>query len=379
MTTVTHEKALHGLRVLELQALGPVPWACMLLADWGADVVRVENPTASGITAPKDTYGAVLRGRTRVQLDLKTDAGRDQFLALARTADVVVEGMRPQVMERLGLGPEAVFEVNPHAIYARMTGWGQHGPLASEAGHDINYIAVAGILHAIGAGGKPAIPLNLIGDFAGGACFLLMGVLTALVRPRLQRHHVVIDAAMVDGASMLMSLIHSRLNMGQWQDQRVSNPLDGGVPWYDTYATSDGKHVAVGALEPKFYATLLSRMGLSELPSRDDPHHWPDIRKALEAAFLTRSRDEWAQWFAGCDACVSPVLSMTEAVAAPHLVSRQTFASFDGQPMPAPAPLINGARTSFAEPSSSAPATQVIARWQRTSSSELQQPIGDDQ
>lgn len=370
MSSVSYDKALRGVRVLELQALGPVPWACMLLADWGADVVRIENSTAPGSAGPSDTYGAVLRGRTRVPLDLKTDAGRDQFLELARTADVVVEGMRPQVMERLGLGPDAVFEVNPHAIYARMTGWGQHGPLASEAGHDINYIAVAGVLHAIGSGGKPAVPLNLIGDFAGGACFLLMGVLTALVRPRPQRNHVVIDAAMVDGAAMLMSLIHSRLNMGQWQDKRTSNPLDGGVPWYDTYPTSDGKHVAVGALEPKFYATLLSRMGLSDLPSRDDPNHWPAIRKAFEATFLTRSRDEWAQWFSGCDACVSPVLSMTEAVAAPHLVSRQTFAPIDGQPMPAPAPLVNGTRASFAEPSSYAPAAQVIARWQRTSSTE---------
>lgn len=379
MTAIPYDKALRGLRVLELQALGPVPWACMLLADWGADVVRIENPTAPGAAGgPSDTYGAVLRGRTRVPLDLKSDTGRAQFLQLAGTADIVVEGMRPQVMERLGLGPEAVFEVNPHAIYARMTGWGQHGPLAAEAGHDINYIAVAGVLHAIGASAKPAIPLNLIGDFAGGACFLLMGVLAALVRPRSQRQHVVIDAAMVDGAAMLMSLIHSRLNMGQWQDQRASNPLDGAVPWYDTYATCDGKHIAVGALEPKFYATLLSRLGLTELPSRDDPQHWPAIRKAFENAFLTRSRDEWAQWFAGCDACVSPVLSMTEAVTAPHLVARQTFAPIDGQPMPAPAPLINGARTSFSEPSAFAPAAQVIARWQGTSMTELQPPSGDD-
>lgn len=378
MTAAPSDKALHGLRVLELQALGPVPWACMLLADWGADVVRIENPTALGADGPGDTYGAVLRGRTRVPLDLKSDAGRAQFLQLACSADVVVEGMRPQVMERLGLGPDAVFAVNPHAIYARMTGWGQHGPLAAEAGHDINYIAVAGILHAIGASTKPAIPLNLIGDFAGGACFLVMGILAALVRPRPLRHHMVIDAAMVDGAAMLMSLIHSRLNMGQWQDQRASNPLDGAMPWYDTYATRDGKHIAVGALEPKFYATLLSRLGLSGLPSRDDPRHWPAIRKAFENTFATRSRDEWAQWFAGCDACVSPVLSMAEAVSAPHLVARQTFAPIDGQPMPAPAPVINGTRSPFAEPSAFLPATSVIARWQGAAETALQPPSGDD-
>ena len=353
------DKPLRGVRILETQALGPVPWACMLLADWGADVVRIENPGAPAA----DTYGAVLRGRTRVALDLKSGPGREDFLQLARAADVVVEGMRPGVMERLGVGPEDVFAVNEHAVYARMTGWGQHGPLAAEAGHDINYIAVSGILHAIGPGEKPAIPLNLVGDFAGGACFLLMGVLAALARPRAERQSVVIDAAMVDGAAMLMSLIYSRLNMGQWQDARASNPLDGGLPWYDTYRTQDGKHIAVGALEQKFYDNLVARLGLVALPPREDKRNWGAIRSAFEQAFATRSRDDWARFFEGCDACVSPVLSMSEAVTSPHLVARQTFLPIDGMPMPAPAPLMQGARFSFAEPSSFAPAPQAIARW----------------
>lgn len=356
-----NDKPLAGVRVLETQALGPVPWACMLLADWGADVVRVENPApAEGA----DTYGAVLRGRTRVALDLKSEEGRARFLQLAAHADVVVEGMRPQVMERLGVGPEPVFAANPHAIYARMTGYGQHGPLAGEAGHDINYIAVSGVLHAIGPVDDPAVPLNLVGDFAGGGCFVLMGILAALARPRQARSRVVIDAAMVDGAAVLMSLIHSRLHLGQWQDRRAANPLDGGVPWYGTYRTLDERHVAVGALEPRFYANLLAGLGLHDLPAREDPRHWDAIRAAFAHAFAARSRDDWAQHFAGRDACVSPVLSLAEAVASPHLAARQTFGTLDGRPMPAPAPVVNSRRAAFAGPSRRGPAADAIARWQ---------------
>lgn len=355
------DRPLAGVRVLETQALGPVPWACMLLADWGADVVRVENPAAA---EGADTYGAVLRGRTRVALDLKGEEGRARFLQLAAHADVVIEGMRPQVMERLGLGPEQVFEANPRAIYARMTGYGQHGPLAGEAGHDINYIAVSGVLHAIGPADAPAVPLNLVGDFAGGGCFVLMGILAALARPRPARKPVVIDAAMVDGAAVLMSLIHSRLNLGQWQDRRAANPLDGGVPWYGTYRTLDGRHVAVGALEPRFYANLLAGLGLQDLPPREDPQHWDAIRAAFAQAFAARGRDDWARHFEGRDACVSPVLSLSEAVASPHLAARQTFAALDGQPMPAPAPVMNGRRAAFSGPSLRGSAADAVARWQ---------------
>lgn len=364
MDETSHHKPLHGVRVLETQALGPVPWACMLLADWGADVVRVENPTQAG---GNDTYGAVLRGRTRVALNLKSAEGRSQFLQLAAGADVVIEGMRPQVMERLGLGPQDVFAANPQAIYARMTGYGQHGPLAGEAGHDINYIALAGILHAIGPDEMPVPPLNLIADFAGGGCFVLMGILTALVRPRAARHHVLIDAAMVDGAAVLASLIHSRVHLGQWRDQRAANPLDGGVPWYACYRTSDDRHVAVGALEPRFYANLLDGLELRDLPPREDPRHWPHIREAFAQRFAGRTRDAWAQHFEGRDACVSPVLSLQEAVDAPHLRARGTFAPLDGCPMPAPAPVVNGQRLPFAEPSLHDSAAAAIARWQATS------------
>lgn len=335
-------KPLAGIRVLEIEALGPVPWACMILADLGADVVRVERP---GSRAMKDTYGSVLRGRKRVEIDLKSDSGREQLLALAGKADVLVEGMRPGVMERLKLGPAEVFERNSRIVFGRMTGWGQEGPLAQQAGHDINYIAVSGVLDSIGTAEKPAIPLNLIGDFGGGGCFLLIGVLASLARPAHQRHETVIDCAMVDGAAVLMSLMYSRYSMGQWVPQRESNPLDGGVPWYDTYSTQDGKRVAVGALERKFYDNLVSSLGLGDsLPERDDGRNWPAIRRAFAAAFATKTRDQWVEVFEGVDACFSPVLSLTEAPRHPHLKDRGTVLNEGGELIPAPAPLFGGKR-----------------------------------
>ena len=361
-TTHSNKKPLSGLRILELEALGPVPWACMVLADLGAEVVRVENPASRATT---DTYGTVLRGRTRVSLNLKVAHDREAFLRLAANADVLVEGMRPGAMERLGLGPDEIFQVNEQIVFARMTGWGQNGPMANEAGHDINYIAAAGILNAIGPEEKPSIPLNLIGDFAGGSCFLLIGLLSALHQPRSERKRVVIDSAMVDGASVLMSLVYSRMHMGQWSDQRAANPLDGGVPWYDTYLTQDRHRMAVGALEPKFYANLVDTLGLHDLPPRDDRSNWDAIRQAFEAAFATRSRDEWVELFRGVDACVSPVLSMTEAVASPHLVTRGTFTQRDGEVVPAPAPIFNGNRYSLAHPATFAESEDVIANWNR--------------
>lgn len=360
MMSLAENKPLRGLRVLELEALGPVPWACMVLADLGAEVVRVENPASRGAA---DTYGSVLRGRTRVSLDLKREQDRSLFLRLAENADVLVEGMRPGAMERLGLGPADIFQANEKLIFARMTGWGQDGPLANEAGHDINYIAVAGILNAIGSADKPSIPLNLIGDFAGGSCFLLIGLLAALFQPRSERKRVLIDAAMVDGASVLMSLIYSRLHLGQWRDERAVNPLDGGRPWYDTYPTKDGRRMAVGALEPRFYANLTAVLGLSDLPSREDSNHWPAIRRAFEDAFATRTRDEWADVFQGTDACVSPVLDMTEAISSPHLSTRGTFLQHHGEVIPAPAPVFNGCRFSPAQPAVFSEALEAVASW----------------
>lgn len=363
----THDKPLRGVRVLEVEAIGPVPWACMVLADLGAEVVRIENPASSH---KLDTHGAVLRGRTRVELDLKTPAGRTHFLSLAQHADVLIEGMRPQVMERLQLGPEPVFAANAHIVYARMTGWGQQGALAGYAGHDINYIAVSGLLDCIGPKEKPAIPLNLLGDFSGGSCFLLIGILASLLNPRHERNKLVIDAAMVDGASVLMSLIYSRLAMGQWTPERESNPLDGGRPWYDTYQTQDGKRIAIGALEPKFYDNLLQRLGLQgRLPPRDNPNHWAEIRETFARVFATKTRDAWVHHFDGCDACLSPVLSMTETAVSAVLQERGTFAAVQGGHLPAPAPLFSGVRPALAESSTTKEVDSLLAEWQQRSSS----------
>lgn len=323
--------------------------------------MRVER---HGSRSAKDTYGSVIRGRKRVEIDLKSDRGREQLLGLVEKADVLVEGMRPGVMERLGLGPAELFERNARLIFGRMTGWGQTGPLANHAGHDINYIALSGVLSAIGPAEKPAIPLNLIGDFGGGGCFLLIGILSSLARPASERHHTVIDCAMVDGASVLMSLIYSRFSMGQWADQRESNPLDGGVPWYDTYATQDGKWVAVGALEQKFYDNLVARLGLEEaMPDRDDEQNWPTIRRLLAEAFVRKTRDEWADYFDGVDACVSPVLTLSEAPLHPQLHGRGTIVINGAEHIPAPAPIFGGERTSLSAGPEFRDVADIEAEW----------------
>ena len=352
---------LSGLRVLEFAAIGPVPWTGMLLADLGASVVRIERP---GSRAERDTLGAVRRGRLQVELDLKSREGHEAACRLAEQADVLLEGLRPGVMERLGLGPDEALARNPRLVYGRMTGWGQAGPMAQRAGHDINYIALSGVLHAIGPHDKPVPPLNLIGDFGGGGAFLIMGVLAALWQVRASGRGQVVDAAMVDGSAALMALIYSRLNLGQWQDMRASNPLDGGVPWYDTYRTADGRFMAVGALEPQFYEELLERLGLADsLPDRLDPRHWPVIRERFTQVFASRSRDEWARHFEGSDACVSPVLSMAEAPHDPHLTARGTFADWRGAPVPASAPRFNDERPALAPESTLVSLQEALARW----------------
>lgn len=352
---------LSGLQVLEFAAIGPVPWAAMLLADLGASVVRVERP---GSGAERDTLGAVRRGRLQVELDLKSAEGKLAARQLIANADVVLEGLRPGVMERLGLGPEEALACNPQLVYGRMTGWGQEGPMAQQAGHDINYIALSGALHAIGTREKPVPPLNLIGDFGGGGAFLLIGLLAALWQVKASGRGQVVDAAMVDGSAALMAMIHSRLLLGQWKDERTSNPLDGGVPWYDTYATADGKFIAVGALEPQFYEELLQRLSLAGvLPDRKDPAHWPVIRRRFAEVFSSRSRDDWARHFAGSDACVSPVLSLTEAPRDPHLASRGTFATWQGGHVPAAAPVFNGARSRIAGDSTRVSSEEALKRW----------------
>ena len=352
---------LAGLRVLEFAAIGPVPWTGMLLADLGASVIRVERP---GSASERDTLGAVLRGRMRVELDLKSDSGRDAARQMASQADALLEGLRPGVMERLGLGPDDALQLNPKLVYGRMTGWGQHGPMAQQAGHDINYIALSGALHAIGTADKPVAPLNLVGDFGGGGAFLVIGLLAALWQVKATGRGLVVDAAMVDGSAALMAMVYSRMLLGQWTDQRVSNPLDGGVPWYDTYRTADGKFIAVGALEPKFYDELLDRLGLSgSVPDRQDPAHWPAIRQQLVQTFSSRSRDEWAAHFANSDACVSPVLSLTEAPHDPHLSARGTFTPWAQGHVPAAVPVFNGQRVPVSAQSRRLSAAEALEEW----------------
>jgi alpha-methylacyl-CoA racemase len=358
---------LVGLRVVELPAIGPVPHAAMVLADLGADVVRVARPTPP---APHPSAGAtdfLLRGRRSVVLDVKDAEQRDQLLALIDRADVLLDGMRPAVAERLGLGPGQCRERNPGLVYARLTGWGQHGPLAQRAGHDINFIALTGALHAIGpCDGRPVVPLNLVGDFGGGSMLLIAGVLAALFERGRSGQGQVIDVAMVDGASLLMQLVWALRGAGCWQDRRASNLLDSGAPFYDTYQCKDGKAVAVGALEPQFYAALLDGLGLAkeDLPPQRQQPSWPLLRARFTERFASRTRDEWAELFAGTDACVTPVLSLDEVAAHPHISARGSIVEIAGVQQAAPAPRFS--RTPADEPTApSEPEsiTDAIRAW----------------
>lgn len=331
---------LHGLKVLELAGIGPGPHAAMILGDLGADVVRVERPHG-GLDVTDGKPDHMLRNRRSVSADLKTKEGRDRVLALAAAADVLIEGFRPGTAERLGLGPDDCAEVNPGLIYARMTGWGQDGPLSTRAGHDINYISLTGALHAIGDhGGKPMPPLNLVGDFGGGSMFLLVGILSALFERQRSGSGQVVDAAMVDGASVLMQMMWAMRGADAWTDERGVNLLDGGAPFYDTYRCADGKWIAVGAIEPQFYAQLLHGLGLdpADLPDQNDRELWPVLRQRLTEVIATRERDHWATVFAETDACVTPVLSLDEAPTGQHLAHRGTLIEMDGVRQAAPAP-----------------------------------------
>jgi alpha-methylacyl-CoA racemase len=361
---------LVGLRVVELAGIGPAPHAAMLLADLGADVVRVER-LAGGLQLAPAAEDQMLRGRRSIMLDLKDTADRETLLALVQRADVLIEGLRPGVTERLGIGPADCRARNPRLVYARMTGWGQGGPLADRAGHDINYIAVSGVLHAIGsAGGKPVPPLNLVGDFGGGSMFLVMGVLAALWERERSGAGQVVDAAMVDGVSALVQMFWSLRSCGLWSDQRGTNLLDSGAPYYDTYACSDGRYVAVGPLEPQFYSALLDGLGLTDagLPERSDPANWPVLRRRFTDAFASRSRDEWVAVFEGTDACVAPVLSFAEVPDHPHIAARGTIVTVGGVPQAAPAPRFS--RTALdlptPPPQPGADTAAVLADWEVT-------------
>jgi alpha-methylacyl-CoA racemase len=332
---------LKGLRVVELAGIGPGPHAAMILGDLGADVVRIDRPSTGPGGSGGTAKDAMLRNRRVVTVDLKSDEGRGVVLKLVAKADVLIEGFRPGVTERLGLGPEQCAEVNERLIYARMTGWGQTGPRSQQAGHDINYISLNGILHAIGrANERPVPPLNLVGDFGGGSMFLLVGILSALWERQNSGKGQVIDAAMVDGSSVLIQMMWAMRGLGMWSDTRGTNMLDGGAPYYDTYECADGRYVAVGAIEPQFYAAMLTGLGLdaANLPPQNDVSRWPELRGALTAAFAGNDRDHWAKVFADSDACVTPVLAFGEVDTEPHITERSTFYDADGglQPLPAP-------------------------------------------
>ncbi|WP_372444883.1 CaiB/BaiF CoA transferase family protein [Streptomyces coffeae] len=331
---------LSGVRVVELAGIGPGPFAAMVLADLGADVVRVDRPGGTGGLRIDPDYDIANRNKRSVLLDLKSDGGRAAVLDLAERADILIEGYRPRVAERLGVGPEACLARNPQLVYGRMTGWGQDGPLAPTAGHDIGYIAVAGALGMIGAAdGPPVAPANLLGDYAGGSLYLVIGVLAALQHARAGGPGQVVDAAIVDGTAHLTAVIHGMLAAGGWQDRRGANLLDGGCPFYGTYETSDGGHMAVGALERKFYAEFTERLGIADqAPPREDFDAWGRLRAVIAARFKERTREEWTAVFDGSDACVAPVLSLREATAHPHLAARSTFTEHGGITQPAPAP-----------------------------------------
>ena len=357
---------LTGLRVIEMASIGPGPLCAMLLADLGAEVLRIDRTEPSGLGVPMDVkFDVSGRNRRSVALDIKQAAGRDAALRLIDRADVLIEGWRPGVAERLGLGPEACQARNPGLVFGRMTGFGQTGPLAQAAGHDLNYIALTGALHAIGAGSgggaggqnKPVPPLNLVGDYGGGALYLAFGLLAALFERSRSGQGQVVDAAMVDGASSLMSIFFGMAASGAWNvEQRAANLLDGGAPFYDTYATADAKWVSIGALEPKFFAELVQRIGLDDnyLKRQYDRRCWPEMRQAITALIAAKTRDEWSALLEGTDVCFAPVLTLTEASAHRHALARGGHIEVGGVTQPAPAP-----RFSRSQPGQPTPAVKA--------------------
>ncbi len=329
---------LRGIRVVEIAGIGPGPHAATLLADLGADVIRVERASGGDNPGIRET-DLLTRGRPSVALDLKRPEAVAAVLTLVEGADVLLEGMRPGAAERLGLGPDECRARNPRLVYGRMTGWGQEGPLATTAGHDLTYISVAGALHGLGQDtDRPHFPTNLLGDFGGGSTYLVIGVLAALLEAKVSGEGQVVDAAIVDGTAHVSAMFASMLAAGFAQERRAANLLDGGAPFYDVYETADGRHVAVGALEPQFYAVLLERLGLEDAPDRHDLDQWPALRELLTGRFRERTQAEWTEVFDGTDACVAPVLPLTEAAEHPHLRARGTYVERDGVLQPAPAP-----------------------------------------
>ena len=357
---------LRGVRVVEIAGIGPGPHACMILADLGADVIRIDRPGGQPMAGgPHDLLN---RGRPSVALDLKEPTAVATVLELVGTADVLVEGMRPGVAERLGIGPDECHDLNPRLVYGRMTGWGQDGPWAQSAGHDLNYIAVTGTLHGLGQDPvRPHFPTNLVGDFGGGSTYLVIGVLAALLEARMSGQGQVVDAAIVDGTAHLNAMATGFLGAGLFTEQRGTNLLDGGAPYYDLYETADGRHMSVGALEPQFYQAFVELLGVADsAPDRHDPRKNDELRSVISDAFATRTQAEWASVFAGTDACVTPVLTVTEAAKHPHLRERGVLVERDGQLQPAPAPRFSRTGSSLGLPPAAeagAQTREALAAW----------------
>jgi alpha-methylacyl-CoA racemase len=345
---------LAGITVIELAGIGPGPFCGMMLADLGADVIRVDRAqSVQGGDPERPPADLLARGRRSVGVDLKSPDGVEVVLSLVERADALIEGFRPGVTERLGLGPDECLARNPRLVYGRMTGWGQDGPYASTAGHDINYISLAGALDPIGRRGEaPVPPLNLVGDFGGGGLLLAFGIVAGLLEARTSGRGQVIDAAMVDGAAALMTMTHSLRAMGIWNDERGTNMLDTGAHFYDVYETADGRYVSIGSIEPQFYAELLRLTGLEgeDLPWQHDRAQWPALKERLAGIFRTRTRDEWCEIMEGTDVCFAPVLTIPEAVAHPHNVHRGTFVEVAGIPQPGPAPRFSRTEAAIARP-----------------------------
>jgi alpha-methylacyl-CoA racemase len=360
---------LEGRRIVEMAGIGPAPFCAMLLADMGAEVVRIDRP--GGVPAIRRAMSdpVLERGKTRVELDLKRADGVDAALRLIDRADTLIEGYRPGVMERLGLGPDVCCARNRRLVYGRMTGWGQHGPLAHAAGHDINYIALSGALHAIGPADQPLPPLNLVGDFGGGAMLLAFGIVCAMLDAQRSGEGQVIDAAMSDGSALLMAMVHGFRATGRWKDRRGANFLDGAAHFYGTYRCADGRWLAVGAIEPQFYSALLEHCGIDDplFERQWDEKAWPVLREKLAAVLATRSRDEWCALFDGIDGCVAPVLSLEEAPRHAHNVARGTFFSQDGVVQPAPAPRFSRTALDAAPRAlASSDIADVLAAWENS-------------
>lgn len=330
---------LDGIAITELAGLGPAPFAGMVLSDLGARVIRVDRK-GGGVMFPSSPTSVLDRGRESIAVDLKSDEGVEVVLRCVERSDALIEGFRPGVAERLGIGPAECLARNSALVYGRMTGWGQDGPWSRMAGHDIDYIAMSGVLHAIGPVEEPVPPLNLVGDFGGGGMLLVVGLLAAIISARESGEGQVVDAAMVDGSALLSASHHGYMAEGWWHDEREDNLLDGAAPFYTTYVTKDGRHVAVGALEPQFFGALVEGLGLApeEVGPQNDRHAWPSMRRLFASVFVTKTRDEWAEHFVGTDACVAPVLSMREAPDHPHNTVRSTFVEVAGVTQPAPAP-----------------------------------------